>query len=360
MKKINKFFIVVFSLLITLTSCYNGIDDITKVELGEDTSAPMVNIKYPLEGTKIKVRESVVAINIDFEVTDDIEIAEIKVFLNDNEISVLNNFKDYRRVLKEITYDNVTNGIHELKIVATDLDHKETIQIVNFEKEAPYEPVFENEIFYMPFDGDYTELISISEATKVGNPTFAGEFAEGTNAYAGAENSYLTFNTQDFNLDKEFSAVFWYKVNTTPDRAGILVMGPVDTNNPDNMNNRETGFRFFRENANGKQRVKLNVGNGTADAWVDGGDAADIDPANNSWEHIAFTISETEAVVYINGVVVKRETINGIDWTGCDLLSIMSGEPRFAEWGHKSDYSYIDELRLFNKALSESEVKATM
>lgn len=360
MKKINKILVAIFSLLMILTSCNDGIDPITSVNPGIDKSAPVVNIKYPLEGTKIKVREDVVSIKIDLEVTDDIEIDAIKVVLDNEEIATLNNFKDYRRVLKEVIYDHLETGEHELKVIAIDLEQKETIEVVNFEKEAAYVPLYPNEILYMPFDGDYTELISITSATKVGSPNFAGESVVGTNAYVGAQDAYLTFPTKDLSLGTELSATFWYKVNPNPDRAGILVIGPPDTDNPDAMNNRKSGFRFFRENADGKQRVKLNVGNGTADAWVDGGAAADIDPTNDQWEHIAFTISATEAVVYINGNVVKRETITGVDWTGCDILSIMSGAPRFSEWGHKSDSSFLDDLRLYNKALSEAEVQETM
>jgi hypothetical protein len=49
-----------------------------------------------------------------------------------------------------------------------------------------------------------------------------------------------------------------------------------------------------------------------------------------------------------------------VDWTGCDVLSIASGAPRFMEWGHLSDQSLFDELRLFNKALSQAEVQAVM
>jgi hypothetical protein len=63
-------------------------------------------------------------------------------------------------------------------------------------------------------------------------------------------------------VGNEFSASFWMKVNSTPDRAGVLVAGPPG------INTRTQGFRFFRENAGGKQRFKLNVGNGTSDILV--------------------------------------------------------------------------------------------
>ena len=39
-------------------------------------------------------------------------------------------------------------------------------------------------------------------------------------------------------------------------------------------------------------------------------------------------------------------------------MSIGSGSPRFNEWGHNSDHSLIDELRIYNKALSADDIKA--
>lgn len=225
------------------------------------------------------------------------------------------------------------------------------------QNDKPYTAKYAGEIFYMPFEGNYKELISKSDATKVGSPTFAdGKLGK---AYAGAADSYLTFPTTNLK-NSTFSAVFWMKINATPDRAGILVMGPPDAAAPTAMNNRTSGFRFFRENAGGKQRFKLNAGNGTADSWFDGGSAADVDPTTGTWNHFAYTISGTECVVYINGEIAKQGTFGGIDWTGCDILSIMSGAPRFTGWNHFSDLSLMDELRIFNKALTQAEVKTIM
>lgn len=338
------------------TGCYEGIDPITLVDPGPDQTAPVVSIKFPVEGTKLQVLEVVTSIDIKFEVTDDIEIGEVKVLMDGAEIAAFNTFKDYRRFLGEMTYDNVTNGPHTLTVTATDLEGKTTSASVNFEKEKPYEPKYAGEILYMPFDGDFIDLVSITRPTVVGNPGFAGESVVGLDAYAGATDSYLRFPTEGL-LGPEFSAVFWMKVNGTPDRAGILVIGPEDAANPTAQNNRKNGFRFFRENAGGKQRFKLNVGNGVADTWFDGGAAADVDPASGDWVHFAFTISGMEAVVYIDGQVVKQGAFTGVDWTGCDILSIMSGEPRFTGWSHKSDLSYMDELRMFDRALSQTEIQ---
>jgi hypothetical protein len=353
MKNIKLLFIGMLLVSFGCTDSY--IDEIVRVEPGPDLLAPEVNISYPLEGTLIRVVEDVTPININFEVIDDIEIESIQVALNGTQIASFDEFLDFRRFVKVHTYPNLPNGMHVLTITGKDTSGKSTTKTINFEKVEPYTPVYEGEVFYLPFDGDYTELVTITNPTVTGNPGFAGG-VKGM-AYSGTANAHITFPTTNLQ-NPAFTAVFWYKVNGTPDRAGIMVMGPPDTVNPNNMNNRTGGFRLFRENAGGKQRVKLNVGNGTADSWFDGGAAADIDPALGQWAHVAFTISGSQCAVYINGNIASQGSFSGVSWAGSNILSIASGAPRFTEWGHLSDASLFDELRIFNKALTQTEIQA--
>ncbi|ELR69541.1 hypothetical protein C900_04929 [Fulvivirga imtechensis AK7] len=354
MKKLTLLIITVLSFSL---GCDDGyIDDISAVDPGADKSAPGVTINYPNEGTAIKVYDEVTSINIKFEVTDDIEIKTIKLALNGTELTTYSEFKDFRKVIDEYQYENLTNGNHTLTVTATDIEGKSTSKSVNFSKEPPYVAKYDGEIFYMPFDGENVELVSVTFPTVVGTPGFADEGKMGGDAYAGAVNSYLTFPMEGLT-GTEFSAVFWMKVNSAPDRAGILVAGPEDEANPTAQNDRTAGFRFFRENAAGAQRFKLNVGTGDSDSWFDGGSAADVDPDTDEWVHFAFTISGGHSAVYINGEVVSQGSFPGVDWSGVDVLSIMSGAPHFTEWGHLSDESYLDELRLFNKELSQTEIQ---
>ncbi|WP_299099336.1 LamG domain-containing protein [uncultured Winogradskyella sp.] len=351
-----KTYIFALTALLMLGSCYEGIDPITAVDPGNDVGAPVISIVKPSEGFEIQVPEPVTSTAIEFRVEDDIEIMSVSVSLDGQVIAAFDSFLDYRIFNSEFVYDNITTGEHVLQVTAVDIVGNETIATSNFSKEPPYTPLFSGETFYMNFDGSYTELVTVTDATEVGMPSFAPEARVGSGAYAGATDSYLTFPTSGL-LGNQFSASFWTKVNADPDRAGVLVIGPPDDANPDAQNNRTSGFRLFRENAGGMQRFKLNVGNGTADSWFDGGTDADVDPTTDEWVHIAFTISESEAVVYINGEVVKQGTLDGgVDWTGCDVLSIMSGAPRFSGWGHESDSGYMDDLRLFNIALSQDEI----
>lgn len=335
-------------LLIVLfaAACNEGIDPITQVDPGADATAPVVTIKYPTEGVKIQVPELLATINIQFEVTDDIELKSISVLLDGNELTSYSEFKDYRRAIKEYSYDKVSNGAHTLTIKATDIGGKVTNTTVNFEKKPPYTPIFPGEIFYMPFDGDYVEKVSFKAATIVGTPAFAGVSLKGLNAYAGAADSYLTFPASGLK-NTEFTAAFWYKLNPSPDRAGIISISPTGEN-------RTKGLRFFREGSATSQRFKLNVGTGAGETWNDGGTVSA--PAKD-WVHLAFAVSQTSCVVYINGAVAATVASGTIDWTGCDVMSIGSGEPNFGYWNHKSDLSFYDELRVFNKALTTNEIQ---
>jgi len=340
-----------------MIACNEGIDPISRVDPGPDEEAPQVIIQAPAEGYQLQLPDAVAPVTIQFEATDDIELVSVTVALNGTQIASFDEFIDYRRFLHEFVYDSVHTGAHVLEITATDIEGKSTTTARNFEKVPPYVPKYEGEIFYMPFDGDYLEMISFQTADEVGNPGFVGTGVKGGNAYSGASGAYLTFPAEELQSD-EFSAVFWMNISAPLTRAGILVMSPVDAANPNAQNDRTAGFRFFREGSATSQTFKLNIGTGDGEAWFDGGATALINPAETEWVHFAFSISANQATVYINGNVVNQGEFDGIDWTGADLLSIMSGAPRFNGWDHLSDESMMDELRLFNRAISQEEIQA--
>ncbi|NVN18677.1 LamG domain-containing protein [Muricauda sp. HICW] len=359
MKHIVKSIIMLLALLVV--SCNEGIDPITAVDAGVDETAPQVTISAPVAGSVIQVPAETTDVPISFQVTDDIEVGSISVQMNGSTIATYNGgFVDYRRVLvNNLVFEGLVDGEHELTVTATDLDGKSTSATVNFSKEPPYLPKYEGEILYMPFNGDWIDLISFQTPTVVGDPSFASEeeSLNGSGAYAGAEGAYLTLPT-DGLTNPEFSAIFWVKINAIPDRAGILTMSPPMTDGT--TNDRNKGFAFFRENAGGEQRFKLTAGYGEGAEWFDGGEMADVDPSTGEWVNLAFTISGSEAVVYINGQVVSQNAFPGIDWTDCNVLSIMSGAPNFTEWNHLSDQSLMDELRIFNRAITQEEIQTIM
>jgi hypothetical protein len=345
-------YIVSFLAGIVLTiACNEGIDPISQVSPGEDMLPPRVTVTYPYDGLKFWLPTELATMDIQFEATDDIELKSVAVLLDGTELTTYTDFKDYRRALEKYTYDQISTGVHVLTIRATDLSGKITDKVINFEKTAQYIKQFDGEIFYMPFNGTYMDLVSTDVATVIGAPGFAaGKLG---NAYAGATDSYLSFPAAGLQ-NSDFSATFWYKLNVTPEnRAGIIVISP-----PGDFDaGRTHGVHLFREGDN-TQRIKLNVGWGGGESWNNGGT---ITGPVSDWVHIAFTVSASECVIYINGVAAETDPVGGpIDWTGCDNMSIGSGQPYFIGWSHLADQSWIDELHIFNKVLSAADIQAVM
>ncbi|MEO2062662.1 MAG: LamG-like jellyroll fold domain-containing protein [Christiangramia sp.] len=342
-----KFFGFILSILLFASCEYDGIDPITEVDPGADAGAPVVTIISPAEGNTIKVLEEVSSVTIKFKVEDDIEVASVQVMVDGNEVASMNDFLDYRIVNDEVVFDNVTNGDHTVTVTATDLEGNTTSKTVNFSKEPPYTPKFENEFVYMPFDGDFVDLISLKSSEVVGSPGFTNDAFFGSSAYSGTADSYLNFPF-DGSIGEEFTAAFWYKVSGNPDRAGILVAGANE--------NRTQGFRLFREGSADEQRIKLNVGTGTGESWNDGGV---LDVNADEWVHVAFTVTATGTTIYLNGQAVNTGSMAApIDWSGVSELTIGSGGETFSYWGHTYDNSGIDELRFFSEALSQEQIQS--
>lgn len=343
--KILKYLFISSLLIVFTVGCEKGIDPITAVDPGPDVTAPVVKINYPAEGALIRVPEAVATITIDAEASDDIELQKVSVQMDGTEVANFTTFKDYRRYAVKYPYNNVTDGDHTLTIVATDLTGKSSSQSVNFRKVAPYAPL-SGEVFYMPFDNDYNELVTFKAATIVGTPSFAD--GKKMQAYAGATDSYLTFPTTGL-LGNEFSVAFWYKINAVPDRAGMLAISAIG-------DDRTTGLRLFREASGANQVIGLNFGITESEVWMN--PFVTVSPTED-WTHIAISISTSHAAIYVNGSVVKETDITSVlDWSGCSSMTIGSGMPNFTYWNHFSDLSLYDELHIFNKALSAEEINS--
>lgn len=192
-------------------------------------------------------------------------------------------------------------------------------------------------VVYMPFNGNF------GTATMVGVPTYGtGKFGQ---AYQGVTGAYLTL---PIDSTLELSVAFWYK--PANDRGGILTLGT------DSLENRRHGFRLFREGSATLQRVKLNVGTGLLESWNDGKEIA-----VGEWAHIAISISALEQRIYFNGVPFAAPLEAAMSWKKViKSLSIGSGAPTFAYWNHLSDLGLIDELRIYNKAISDKQAVSIM
>ena len=355
MKRIFNYIVTGIVISLSLTACKRDyIDPISKVEPGTDAMAPTVEIISP--SLDIQYPASINAANFDFKfkVQDDIELGKIDISLDGTFLNSYTSFVDYRGLSGTFTYPDLGVGAHTFQVVATDLSGKTTTKSFPFTI-SKYDKVLPSETLYVPFNpgGDYKDLINFVSPTVTGSPaTTSSTGGKKGAAYQGAADAYLSFPIAGlYGANNEMSFSFWYKLNNTPDRSGLVVVG----NDGDN-DTRNQGFRLFRENAS--QDMTINVGTGGGESWIGAGSQA---AGIGVWKFITVTISSTATKIYVDGVEKASGTYTSqMDLTGSAKLVLGSGGPTFAYWDHKSDLSLYDEFRVFNTVLTPAEIQTLM
>jgi hypothetical protein len=362
--------------LITIfgAACEEGIDDINAVAPGPDEQAPVVTVTYPFEGAQIRVREDVAPVVIKLEATDDIEVQSVVLTLDGTQIAELSGFKDYRRALEEFQYDNLVNGDHVLTVTANDLSGKSTSTIVNFQKVPPYQPKYPGEILYIPFDGDYFELLSITEATPAGGPVFVNGIAGQAVSLDAKNLAYVTFPGDAMATVSNFSVSFWVNpdfVDANGDGGIDGILGLVNLSN-------STGFwgnlDWFIENGSTPAVTKMVVHSTNSavdppDAWIT--DLNNLSGFFGAWSNHVVTYNDDahEFKYYINGALKLTKPAVWSD----DLVFENTGQMVFGAVhfmtnpssttgsGAQPWASYLtgelDEIRIFDRTLTDADVK---
>lgn len=76
----------------------------------------------------------------------------------------------------------------------------------------------------------------------------------------------------------------------------------------------------------------------------------------NAWTHLAATYDGTTQRLYVNGVQVASKSVNG-------SIKVSTGVLRFGgngTWNDEWFAGLLDELRVYNRALSATEIQADM
>lgn len=343
MKRIRNYIALAVIALIGV-SCENELDPIKEVKPGQDVEGPSVIINFPAEGKNVRVASEEEPVTFNFTATDDVEIKEVTIELDGAQVGTITAFKDYRNATLDFKHI-FNNGDHTITVTVVDMQANSATTSRSFKKVTapPYTPM-DGEVLYLPFEGDFMNLISGEEAVVEGSPSFvAGKVDEG---YQGAEDSFLTFPSEDLVGD-EISIAFWANINSSPDRAGIISISPT-------AEDRTVGLRLFREGTATEQKLGLNVGIGTTEVWVN---PFYTFAPDGSWMHVAITISTSKVTCYINGAEVLTADLEAqISWAGTSELNFGSGAPNFVYWEHFSDLSQYDELKIFNRAITPEEV----
>jgi hypothetical protein len=219
-----------------------------------------------------------------------------------------------------------------------------------------------NLVGYWSFNGNVVDSVSNTAGTAVGTSFTGGVVGQ---ALQGANNSYVVSATPAA-IQNLTSFTFTSWVHSPQNTNGIV--GIMDIAHADNFWGNLT---VFWENGGTATsgNLKIHVNNNGVDAWL--GNYAVADPWDK-WINIAVSYDETSSTfkIYINGSILATKTQAGYGPLHFQLASNMVfGTVQFqtnpsltSATTSQSWASYLtgqlDEVRIYNKALSDNDVSA--
>ncbi|GAA0892986.1 hypothetical protein GCM10009122_26650 [Fulvivirga kasyanovii] len=351
--------------------CDDGyIDDISAVDPGPDESAPVVTISNPVGDVFIPFTENSTDVTFKFQATDDIEVKSVTIALDGAELASFSGFVDYRNANNSFTYEDLPIGEHTVAVTAIDPSGKETTESVTFIVTNEYFPE-DGEIFYMPFEGDvFLDIISEKSATTSGAPGFADGIKGNALSLDAANESYILFPGDTLAGVENFTLSFWAKVDYVGDESGID--GSFGLVSLSNVSSFWGNIEVLVDGGNltNGANMKAHVTNGASETWVTG--ITNLTNIFGQWSNHTLTYDATSSEIkyYING---ELKSTTPAAWTGPlafeNVGPMVFGTYQFqttpsltSATGSQPWASFltgeIDEVRIFNRALSADEIQA--
>ncbi|HYF75031.1 MAG TPA: LamG-like jellyroll fold domain-containing protein [Candidatus Nitrosocosmicus sp.] len=198
------------------------------------------------------------------------------------------------------------------------------------------------------FDGDLKDSSGNgNDGTKEGNAiTFVdAKFGKGAK-FDGA--SYITVADSDsLDLDSQFSIVAWiYKEKPATNMSPVVSKGENSDTDP------STPYALYYD-FDGLRPTLRQV---TEDVWEEVR-IAELQISNQKWHQLAVTKSGKSVKFYIDGVLSGTQS--------CDAEKLFASDGRLLIGANVADLSayftgVMDDLRIYNRALSNDEIKALM
>ena len=198
-------------------------------------------------------------------------------------------------------------------------------------------------VLYLPFDegsGDIAaDLSGLGHDGQIDLPEWVdGQFG-GALSFAGAESgTFVTVESADDLNVNELTFMAWVRANTwdgTRQIVGKSVHGGCTG---------RTQYGLFSEGGGFTLRFETEAGRANINT--------DLPPASE-WVHIAFTSDGAIATLFINGEVVAEGEVPG-------PLNANDDPLRIAQDCERTNYIFdgaIDEVRLWNRPLSDDEIR---
>lgn len=203
-------------------------------------------------------------------------------------------------------------------------------------------------VAYYPMDGNTNDLTRYSN-----HGVSTASFTTDRNGIPNKASDFISDEFQStnipINLKSQYTFSFWVKMNAYDD--GMAVMELTKNKscelNPQIWQWQDTIFLSTSSNVNGRmpimsmQRIK-------------GG-------ALPTWSHVLWTVKNEITKLYVNGILINQKVINWPDLTNVDLTLGNSGNQCTGDLGASNYHNQpskvsIDEVRVYNRVLSDSEI----
>ena len=245
--------------------------------------------------------------------------------------------------------------IDDVRIYNRALTDNEVKALYDYESTPPDNSFITNGLVaYYPFNGNANDESGNGNTGQISGPTLAPDrFGYGNSAYDFSSNKgdkVLVSHNPSLNIVGDLTISSWVKVADLPQyRTAYTIVAKREQGGsqmpylmgvnmqyglPDDYN------RFMFGSANGSYQFKQSV-----------------QLPNKSWCQVATSISGSQIAFYLNGELVGVDTIN-------PSLRVSNNGPLVIGSGQRTDIpaeffnGLIDDVRIYNRALSDAEVKA--
>jgi hypothetical protein len=204
-------------------------------------------------------------------------------------------------------------------------------------------------INYYPFDGNANDAWGNNDGTPQGDVVLAegrkGN-ADGSYYFDGYKD-YIALSSPLPDLETISISVWVYYTKAPNQVANIITDANTENGNDFRLDIRNTGIGIVA-NKNG---ATLNKVNGTA---------VTDQSLNDAWHHIVWTMSSTQSKVYLDGVLKATIDESGSNVGSHSEYAVIGEFYKNTDAAPTKNYfeGRIDDLRIYNRVLTQSEVTA--
>ena len=228
---------------------------------------------------------------------------------------------------------------------------------------ASAETIYDDAVVYYPFEGTGATVSDASGTTAINlaiNGTYSREAGMVGNALTLDSGSYVTsgvdVNALDLDRDTPFTIAGWIKVDA--ESSSLAVASKMQSTSP------YRGWWLFRSTHGTLDFVLRSENNNDGRLWVRCGEYDVDNIGQDEWVHVAMTLDYDSGDAtygvrfYLDGQPVAAETYNT---TGMTTWMTTDNTVPFNIAGRNDGsqgYGSVDELAIWNRALSSGEIQS--